>query len=308
MALDWSRDGAAWPNRELSRFVATRGVRWHVQRGGAGPRLLLLHGAGASSHSWRGLIPLLLARFEILAPDLPGQGFSRGTTSRYTLSAMSEDFGHLLEAEDFAPDLVVGHSAGAAIALRMVLDGRAAPRSVLGLNGALMPFRGVAGVLFPPLAKLLSLNPLTAALFARTAGSPQAVRGLIEGTGSRIDAEGLRLYSALIAAPSHVSATLAMMARWDLAPLQADLPRLGLPVTLACGLRDRAVPPTDSATVAARLPGAEAVELQGLGHLMHEEDPGRIAALIAQRVAAAGAEDPDRGPGQVAEPARGRRG
>lgn len=285
MPLDWGRDGADWPNRALSRFPSTRGVRWHVQRGGAGAKLLLLHGAGASTHSWRSLIPLLVPAFEVLAPDLPGQGFSSGAAPRFTLPGMAQDVAALLAEQDFAPDLIVGHSAGAAIALRLALSGGAAPQRIVSLNGALTPFRGVAGVLFPPLAKLLSLNPLTGAVFARTAGAPGAVQGLIAGTGSTIDPEGLRLYERLVTTPSHVSATLAMMARWDLAPLIADLPRLDAPVTLVLGLRDRAVPPEGARAVAGRLRAARIVEYPDLGHLMHEEAPDRIATLIVEAAA-----------------------
>ncbi len=289
VALDWSRDGADWPNRRLSRFVEAGHVRWHVQRGGSGPRVLLLHGAGASTHSWRDVIPLLAGDCEVLAFDLPGQGFSAGDPRRFTLPGMAEDLGALLAAEDFAPALAVGHSAGAAIALCAALDAGMAPRGVLGLNGALAPFRGAAGVLFPPLARALALNPLTGSVFARTARAPGVVRGLIEGTGSRIDAPGLELYRRLVTDPGHVRATLGMMARWDLAPLIAALPRLGVPVTLAVGLGDRAVPPEGARALAARLEGVRLVEVPGLGHLMHEEAPERFAALIlAELVAASG--------------------
>lgn len=289
--MDWATDGSDWPNRELSCFTETRGVRWHLQRGGSGPRILLLHGAGASSHSWRDLIPRLTARHTVLAPDLPGQGFSAGTPPRYTLPAMAEDLAALLAAEDFVPDLIVGHSAGAAIALRLTLDGRAAPWRVLAINGALAPFRGMAGALFPSLARLLALNPLTGRVFARTASAPGAARGLIAGTGSRLDPVGLQLYARLIADPAHVSATLAMMARWDLAPLIADLPDLEVPVTLAVGLSDRAVPARTARDAAAAIPDAEVVEFRDLGHLMHEEQPDLFAELIADHVAATPAHD-----------------
>ena len=59
--LHWETDGAAWPHREASRFVVAGGCRWHVQVMGAvdAPALWLLHGTGASSHSWRALLPLL---------------------------------------------------------------------------------------------------------------------------------------------------------------------------------------------------------------------------------------------------------
>ena len=44
---------------------------------GQGPVVLLIHGTGAASHSWRGLAPLLASDFTLIAPDLPGHGFTQ---------------------------------------------------------------------------------------------------------------------------------------------------------------------------------------------------------------------------------------
>ena len=77
--LDFARDGADWPNRETSRFIEAGGLNWHVQVMGQGPDLLLLHGTGGATHSWRALAPLLAKHFHVVAPDLPGHGF---TTAR----------------------------------------------------------------------------------------------------------------------------------------------------------------------------------------------------------------------------------
>ena len=151
--------------------------------------------------------------------------------------------GGLLHVLGARPDLAVGHSAGAAIALRMVLDGRIAPRAVVSLNGALLPFEGAAGRLFPPMAKLMFLNPLTPRVLAFGAGDRARVRRLLLGTGSTIDARGQALYERLLRRPGHLAGTLGMMAAWDLAPLARSLPRLELPVVLVAGEADRAVPP-----------------------------------------------------------------
>ena len=58
---DWAVEGRDWPHREASRFVEAAGLRWHIQEFGRAeaPTLLLLHGTGAATHSWRGLAPLL---------------------------------------------------------------------------------------------------------------------------------------------------------------------------------------------------------------------------------------------------------
>ncbi len=51
-----------------------------------------------------------------------------------------------------------GHSAGAAILARLCLDGGLAPRLLVGLNAALKPFPGMAGFIFPAMARALFLN------------------------------------------------------------------------------------------------------------------------------------------------------
>ncbi|MEO0913740.1 MAG: alpha/beta fold hydrolase BchO [Pseudomonadota bacterium] len=278
--MNWAEEKADWPNADLSRFVETRGHRWHVQRGGAGPKVLLIHGAGGATHSWRDMLPMLAEGADVLAVDLPGHGFTTTNGSaRSSLPAMAEDLRSLLDAEDFVPRLTVGHSAGAAIALQMA-RGRAMG-DILALNAALRPFEGVAGAVFPPLAKLLSLNPFTARFFAWSASGSSSVRNLIEGTGSRLDARGLALYQKVVSDPRHVDGALKMMARWDLAPLLRALPEIDATVTFAIGLEDRTVPPAGTRAEAARMSKVRVEEYPGFGHLMHEEHP-RIFVDLAR--------------------------
>ncbi|MCV4639544.1 hypothetical protein OFB62_30045, partial [Escherichia coli] len=87
--------------------------------------------------------------------------------------------------------------AGAAILARMCLDRRIAPDLLVAINGALTPFPGVANILFPSIARVLFLTPLTPKLFAWSADRA-AVRRLIDGTGSRLDPQGLDLYRRLL--------------------------------------------------------------------------------------------------------------
>lgn len=287
--MEWERDGARWPNRQASRLVASRPHRWHLQEMGAGAPVLLLHGAGASTHSWRALMPALAADFRVIALDLPGQGFSRaGDRMRLGLDAMAEDIAALMAQEGVTPAALVGHSAGGALALRLSGVLAEPPRAVVGLNAALGKFRGVAGWLFPLMAKVLALNPLSAAIFARTAASEASVRALIRSTGSTLDAEGLALYRALLADRAHVDGTLAMMAQWQLDALLAGLPGIAVPTLLLTGGRDTAVPPATSRDAARRMPAAEWVNDPAHGHLLHEEAPAGAAARIRAFLAAQG--------------------
>jgi magnesium chelatase accessory protein len=282
--LAWDRDGRDWPNHETSRFTEAGGLRWHLQCAGdpSLPAVLLLHGTGASTHSWRDLLPRLSARCHVIAPDLPGHGFSGWPQQRssFTLPGMARAVAALMREQGRAADLIVGHSAGAAVAVQMCIDGLAAPRAVIGLNAALLPLPGVAGAVFSPMARTLVLNPLVPRFFAWTAAWPGMPERLLAGTGSSLDAAGQRLYARLVASPPHVAAALAMMAGWDLAAFARELPRLRPPLRLVVGDRDRTLPPDQAWQVAARVRGATVTVLPGLGHLAHEEQSQTVAALI----------------------------
>jgi magnesium chelatase accessory protein len=279
--LVWNRDGSDWPNRNASTFVEAAGIRWHVQRMGEGTPLLLIHGTGAATHSWRGLLPVLAQHFDVVAPDLPGHGFTQSPSSpRLSLSGMAADLDRLLVAIDVKPAITVGHSAGAAILARMCVDGKIAPRLLVSLNGAFMPFGGAANHLLSPLAKLLMLNPVVPRLFAWQASNPNAVERLIANTGSSIDDRGIAFYRKLVRSPAHVAAALRMMANWKLEPLLHDLPRLAATLVLVTGTNDRSISPGVAQQVREILPQAIIERVPALGHLAHEEQPRSIADLI----------------------------
>ncbi len=277
---DWNREGQDWPHRGASRFVVADGFRWHVQVMGAGPPILLVHGTGAATHSWRDIAPRLARDFTVIAPDLPGHGFTETPGGDgLSLRGMARGVGALLAKLDIEPAVAVGHSAGAAIAVRMAMDGRFVG-GVVSLNGALQPFPGAAGRLYPAMAKAMFLNPVAQQVFLWRATRPGAVARLIESTGSSIDRTGLRCYEALMRTPGHIAGALGMMARWDLHGLQADLPAFSRPLTLVAGDHDLAVPPRVAEEVHAMIPHSRFIRLPGLGHLAHEESPERVAAIV----------------------------
>ncbi len=284
--LDWNTDGRDWPNRAASRFIEAGGLRWHYQQfepqDSAAPLALLLHGTGSSTHSSRDVAPALGRRWRVIAPDLPGHAFTTmpSSSSAQSLPGMARNVGAFVKALGVAPTIIVGHSAGAAVAARMVLDGLATPSALVSLNGAFVGFGGLAGAIFSPLAKLLAAGSLTARFFASQARDPAVVQKLLRGTGSVLDATGTRLYARLIQSPGHVQAALAMMAHWDLDALDRELPRLSLPVWLVAAENDLTVPAAQTVHVASRLRDARRVLWPVLGHLAHEESPAQCVALL----------------------------
>ncbi len=294
--LDWERDGKDWPLRQYSRFVDTPRLRWHVQYAphadAQAPTVLLLHGTGASTHSWRDVFPLLGARYSVLALDFPGHAFSAvpapaDVASLFSLPGMAAGVAQVLAQMGIVPHTIVGHSAGAAVACMLSLDGHVQPQRIVSLNGALLPLDGLAGQLFSPMAKLLAKAPFVPELFSWQAGQPAVLQRLLDGTGSRLDAQGRALYQKLIAQPAHSAGALAMMAHWDLHTFWKRLPALETPLTLIAGEQDLIVPPSVSERAAASLkrqPPPPVNRLSGLGHLAHEEQPDTLAQCILHAV------------------------
>jgi len=281
--LDWTRDGHDWPNRESSHFEHAGGLRWHVQRMGAGPVALLLHGTGASTHSWRSFAPLLSRHCDVVAPDLPGHGFTDTPAAhRLSLAGMAEAITALVRKLSIEVRVAIGHSAGAAVLTRMALDEQLKPDRIIAINGAFLPFRGVPGRVFQPLARMLAGTAIVPQWFARRAADPRIVGRLLESTGSNLEASGVELYRRLARNPVHVAGALAMMANWDLPGLARDLPRLHTPLSLVVGGNDGTVPATEAFRVRELVPQATVHYLRGLGHLAHEERATEVVDLVLQ--------------------------
>ncbi len=285
--LDWQREGLIWPHRETSHFIAAGGARWHVQRMGSGTPLLLLHGTGASVHSWRGLMPLLARDNEVIALDLPRHAFTTGHNAyAMSLPAMAGEVAKLMQALKVEPAAIIGHSAGAALALQLAL-GHGFTGPIVGLSAALRPFPGPFAQIFPAVAKALFINPLVPRIFASTVDlTGGAGRFMWRSTHSRIDAEGLACYRTLLKHSGHAGGALAMMANWDLPGLRERMGQAANPVLLIHGSNDPAIPLDWAREAQGWLANARLDVLPGLGHLAHEEAPEKAAALITAFLAA----------------------
>lgn len=268
-----------WPFRDATRRVQARPHDWCVIDIGEGPTLLLLHGAGGAGHSFRNLIPFLAPHYRVIVPDLPGQGFTRsGARSRYGLDAMAEDMVTLCKKLDIQPHAIIGHSAGAALALRLapILH----PKGIVGINAALGAFDGAAGVMFPLLARVLAVTPFIPHVVAKLWGNPATVAKLLAATGSQLDAAGQAQYLTLVRDPAHVDGTLGMMAQWRLEDLMRQLPTIATPTLLIASSGDLAVPARISQDAAHHMPAARYTELPSHGHLVHEEAAQEVANLL----------------------------
>jgi pimeloyl-ACP methyl ester carboxylesterase len=233
-----------------------------VRHGGrGGPVVLLLHGLGATAEVWDGLIPLLPGAW--VAPDLPGHGGS-APLPHYTFPAVADAVGGLV---DPAGTVVLGHSFGGVIGLH--LAGRAGVRTVVGLGIKVewtseeLARATALAVREPP---RFATRAEALARHLRVAGldglvepdAPAAVAGVVEEGGSWRPAFDPGAFG--VGDP-------------QMAALLAAAP---VPVVLARGERD---PMVSAEQLQALAP--DAVDLPGLGHNAHVENPAAVAELLA---------------------------
>lgn len=280
-----ARVPADWPQRSHSRSLRVGHLDWHVQVAGSGPTVLLLHGTGASTHSWAELLPTLAEVATVVVPDLPGHGYTLGATvAALTLPRMAADLQALLKALELAPPrVVVGHSAGAALALRWALataPAARAPCAIVGFNPSLVAPPALYTQWLAPLLNPIATAAPVASLLAAVSARSGMVDRLLASTGSTLSAAQRARYARLFARAEHVQGAMGFMAAADLPTLMVEARALALPTTFVLGAADTWVPEAPLRRVIAEaLPAANVLRWAG-GHLLHEVEPARAAALV----------------------------
>lgn len=304
--MDWDAHKEHWPNSACSQRVPYADLLWHVQRripthttlsptldlaehaaASPIPKILLLHGTGASTHTWRDMLEPLSQWADVLALDLPGHAFTGLSVNRravseepLSVSSMSGVIAGLLKQLAFEPDALVGHSAGAAVAAQLVASKALQPKIIIGLNPAWSAFAGAGGLLLTLMAKAIALNPLAPIWFANKCKSPKFADPFVHNTGSKLNEHGLGLYRTLMSHPTHVRGVLSMMASWKLEQLMPQLPGLNTRVRVIVGTQDQIVNPRASKNNHSGFKDYDCILQEGLGHLAHEESALQTAEQI----------------------------
>jgi len=270
-----------WPNRSNSEFIKSDNYNWHIQKfGSTGKKLLLIHGTGASSHSWYPLIENLNLEFEILCLDLPGHGFTRALArQKKQLVIIVDQISLLLRNIDFYPNIIMGHSAGAAVAYELAKKIDTKPNTI-AINAAFGQFSGLAGVAFPYFAKIASSTTIPARFLSLLASKEEIVRKLLASTGSIIPELQIKCYQYLFSNTEHVDGTLQLMADWDLGYFLDRLPEETAPIHFLVGDKDTTVPPHISKSWDQSMPKSSLTQFNGLGHLLHEESPSTVSTIL----------------------------
>ena len=275
-----------FPGCAARDVVLADGVRLRLVEAGPadGPPVLLVHGFGASAFQWRELMPRLAAAgWHVLAPDLPGHGFSQLAMpdGEYSREACARRMWMLLDALGVTRAPIVGHSMGGAVAAEMNWRH---PERVARL--ALLSPAGFGRV--PTRAALTNYVPDALAPFAQPFASVAAARlilGDVYGPDSSWTADDERELLAPYAQPEIYRSMLRTLKEFDFRLHRPEaLSRLCPGTLVIFGTHDKVVSPVDVEPRVQAIPGGRLVMLERVGHLPHVEAAAEVAALIEEHL------------------------
>ena len=271
-----------WPYSEYSKFLETDNFVWHYQLIGkpGNPIILLIHGAGASSHSWANLIPKL-HEFQVLAVDLPGHRFSKIKKGiRPQHDTIVRDLIILFESLKIKPNVFVGHSIGAVIVLSLSDVYKGPLSSVVLINGALERFEGPAATIFPLMAKVFYASPLTKYWIRIFNSAEKSLRKFLSISGSNLTSTNIDYYLQLMANEAHVTGTLAFISSWSIGDIEKKLEKINVPSLFLAGMSDGIVNYKTSVRANKKAFNAKIKLFENEGHLIHEVSSEKVAKEI----------------------------
>ena len=255
--------------------VSVNGQEISYSRAGSGGPVLLIPGYTCDTTMWAGSVELLADDHTVIAIDNRDMGASASFEAEYTVADLAADAVGVCRLLGLADVTVVGHSMGGAVAQQFAVDAPELVKRLVLVNS----FRHMGPVSIAALDSHLRLR-------ASGAGTEQLVRVAIPWFyGPDViddDAAFGQVLEALMAGADLLS--IEAQSRQFRALCGFDsvawVGQVAAPTLVVASECDLIVPASESAALAAAIPGAELVTVPRAGHVMPVELPGRFVELV----------------------------
>lgn len=259
-------------------------VKLYYTDEGKGPPLLLIHGFGASTYTWRHIAPELALTHRVIAVDLKGFGQSdKPFDGRYSVFDQAALLAQLIEDKDLRNLTIVGHSFGGGVALRLALE---ADQRFAGRISKLVLLDSIAYPQNIPVFFRLLDMPLVSHLGVRMV--PPSVQTKVAlriayFDDSKIDPDEVETYAAPLktAAGKHaIIHSARQIMPEDLAQISERYKSIKLPTLILWCDHDRIVPLEVGLKLRRSLPNSTLRLVEDCGHMPQEEQPASTLKLL----------------------------
>lgn len=275
----------------IGKTVTVGGDAVHYVDQGTGRPILFVHGLGGQLHHFRQtLFPAMGGDFRLVAMDRPGSGYSTRVSSGARIPEQAEAIARFIDAVGLDRPLLVGHSLGGAIALRVALDH---PGKISGL-ALISPLTHYVPTPPKEFGGLYIRSPLMRRIIAATLAVPAGLKtarqtlDFVFGPQPVPEDYAIGGGGYLGLRPSHFYATSS-----DLVAVEQDLPgqmqrygEIAMPVGILFGSRDRVLHHTrHGLAMEGRIEGIDIDILEGIGHMPQFVEAAKVAGFV-KRIAA----------------------
>lgn len=274
ISIERLKDKYTYPD---SRFVTVEGMDVHYRVTGQGPVLLLLHGTGASLHTWEIWTEELQDSFTIISLDLPAFGLTGPFPNReYSITHylnFIDLFSQAIRIDSFA---LGGNSLGGLIAWKYASDYPAKVKELILLDAAGIPKAATGET---PLAFRLAKNPVLATIMQKVTPKSLFRKSLHEvyGDPAKVTPELLQRYFELFRRPGNRQAYVDRINQNEAKIDPALLKNIAQPTLILWGENDDWIPVENAKIFSELLPNDTVIIYPGVGHLPMEEIPEQTA-------------------------------
>ncbi|CUI16715.1 hydrolase [Candidatus Protochlamydia naegleriophila] len=245
----------------------------YVEEGRGEQHVLLLHGFGGYSYTWRNQIPFLAnAGYHVWALDCLGFGLSAKPSIDYSFKLFLEQIQAFMQAKQISSVHVVGNSMGGSLAVALALANPSLVRSLSLLNAAIYPGKTSYLVSLARLAGPCLYPFINESLFCKLLS-----QNVYDKT--KLSEEQIQAYLL----PHHTKggkrAFIQMLKRFDfqtMMSLHTSLKKLQQSILVVWGEADQITPIIHFKQMLADIPAARSALIKHAAHIPHEEQPAEV--------------------------------
>lgn len=292
LALAWTPDRpvesllARWA-APPSQFVEVAGLQAHVRDEGRrdDPEpIVLLHGTGASLHTWDGWADTLRAEHRVIRVDLPGFGLTGPSADgKYDVESYVRFVVALLDRLQVPRAIVAGNSLGGYVAWKTAVDHPERVSRLVLIDAAGYAYESQS----TPIAFRLARNPVTAPLLQKLSSRRTVAASLrdVYGDPSKVTPALVDRYYELTLRSGNRGAITARFAQIRPGEYAAQVASIRQPTLILWGAKDQLIPREYGEQFHREIAGSRLVVFDALGHVPQEEDPATTVRALMEFLA-----------------------